>query len=133
VAYPAIGQYNGGVCPSTHPVAILSVFYEFYFYTEPFPDRKFVWAMGDSTGYGLHGDFINGWNQAALNNAIATCQGPNGFYDPNCSINAGEGSSEVVPLEVAAPTENVGLTAPLAALPGNNPVTKRSRIFGTSF
>jgi hypothetical protein len=62
MAYPAIGDYNFGVCPSSHPIAIFSVFYEFFFDTSPYTNfNKFVYAMGDVTGYGLHGDFINGW------------------------------------------------------------------------
>lgn len=89
--------------------------------------------MGDTTGYGFHGDFLNGWDQNALDRSLATCQGPLGAYDPNCSVNAGQGSASQETLEVPAPVEDVGLNAPLNALPGNNPITKRSRIFGTSF
>ncbi|KAH8820776.1 hypothetical protein F5884DRAFT_745119 [Xylogone sp. PMI_703] len=132
VAFPAIGAYNGGVCPESHPKAIFSVFYEFFYDTSAVTDfNRWVWAMGDPTGYGLHGDFINGWNQAALNNVVATCQGPNGFFDPNCSVNAGQGGAVNLNPEVPAPSEAVGLNGPIAALPGNNPVTgtpiKRAR------
>lgn len=136
MAYPAIGAYNGGVCPATHPVAILSVFFEFFFYTEPFPDHKFVYAMGDTTGYGLHGDFLNGWDQEALDRSLETCTGPLGAYAQNCSVNAGQGSASQEALEVAAPVEDVGLNGPLDTLPGNNTiwtVSKRSRFFGMSF
>ena len=89
MAFPAIGAYNGGVCPQSHPVAIYSVFYEFYYDTSPFTDfNKWVYAMGDPTGYGLHGDFINGWkDQNALEQAAFTCTGPQGAYAPTCSIN----------------------------------------------
>ena len=58
MAFPAIGDYNGGVCPQSHPIAIISLFYEFFYDTSNFPDyQNWVWAMGDPTGYGLHGDF----------------------------------------------------------------------------
>jgi hypothetical protein len=137
VAFPAIGDYNGGVCPQTHPVAIYSVFYEFYYDTSPFPDfNKWVYAMGDATGYGLHADFINGWNQQALEDAAVSCSGPQGAYSPTCSVNAGEGSAELLGPEFPySPVENVGLTGPIPTLPGNNPVTgtpikARSRVFG---
>ena len=85
--------------------------------------------MGDTTGYGFHGDFLNGWDQSALDNAMATCQGPDGSRAEDCSINVGAGSSEKQTPEVSAPDEDVGLDGPLAALPGKNPVTKRSRVF----
>lgn len=92
--------------------------------------------MGDPTGYGLHGDFINGWtDQGALENAIASCTGPDGFQSPDCSINAGSGAATSLMPEVPAPTEQVGLNGPIAALPGNNPVTgtpikKRTNVAG---
>jgi len=66
VAYPAFGEYNFGVCPESHPVAIFSVFFEFYFRTGLFGDLKFAFANGDKTGYGYHGDFVMGWTDRAL-------------------------------------------------------------------
>lgn len=89
MAYPQTGSYDTGMCPQSHPIAIFSVFMEFFYDTAVFNNRfnKWVYAMGDLTGYGLHGDFINGWEQHALETAIATCTGPNGFFSPNCSIN----------------------------------------------
>ncbi len=59
MSYPAIGDYNGGVCPKSHPVAIFSAFYEFHFDVSPFPDiDRFAFANGDPTGYGFHGDYM---------------------------------------------------------------------------
>ncbi|RFU26943.1 hypothetical protein B7463_g9383, partial [Scytalidium lignicola] len=124
MAFP-VNNYNGGVCPESHPKAIYSVFYEFFYDTSTVTDfNNWVWAMGDPTGYGLHADFINGWtDQNALEQAINTCTGPQGFGSPDCSVNAGEGSAQTLSPEVAAPPEQVGLNGPIAALPGNNPVT----------
>ncbi|TAQ87466.1 hypothetical protein B7494_g4227 [Chlorociboria aeruginascens] len=140
MAFPATGAYNGGVCPSTHPVAIYSVFYEFYYDTSPFPDyENWVYAMGDPTGYGLHGDFINGWtDQTALENAVATCSGPQGAQAATCSVNENEGAAVALTPQVAPPSEQVGLNGAIPALPGNNPVTgtpikRRSRLYGESF
>ncbi|KAE8355867.1 hypothetical protein BDV28DRAFT_155005 [Aspergillus coremiiformis] len=128
MAYPAIGDYNLGVCPQTHPVAVYSIFLEFFFNTEPFPDHQnWVYAMGDPTGYGLHGDFLNGWlDQDALQNAMETCTGPEGLSDPECSITKAQKRTLApiaYPLDVPPPTEKLGQHGPLHTLPGDNPVT----------
>lgn len=123
-----LGEYNKGVCPQSHPVAIYAIFLEFFFNTQPFPDfENWVYAMGDLTGYGLHGDFINGWtDQVALQKAIATCTGVQGLDDPHCSITKTQ-TRALTPveqtLEVPEPKEELGQHGPLAKLPGNNPVT----------
>ncbi|KAL3442059.1 hypothetical protein BJX65DRAFT_313248 [Aspergillus insuetus] len=127
MSYPAIGEYNGGVCPQSHPIAIISIFLEFFYDTARFPDwENLVYAMGDRTGYGLHADFVNGWTDLdALGNAFRTCSGGDlTLNSPGCSITKGK----LIPagaknLEVPAPVEDLGLQGPLRALPGNNPVT----------
>lgn len=37
------------------------------------PEQPFVLAMGDPTGYGYHGDFLNGWDVPILQKAMETC------------------------------------------------------------
>ena len=76
MAWP-VQKYNGGVCPESHPKAIYSVFYQFFYNTKPFPDwQKCVFATGDPSGYSLHGDLLLGWtNQTALEQAVYTCDG----------------------------------------------------------
>ncbi|KAG5973473.1 hypothetical protein E4U55_000501 [Claviceps digitariae] len=129
MAFPAIGDYNTGVCPESHPIAIFSVFLEFFYNTGAIQNyNRLVWSMGDATGYGLHGDFVNGWsNQTALDYALLTCAGPKGVNDPNCSLNIGPngpGASSHQTLEIPPPfEEDVGLKNPLDKLPGDNPVT----------
>lgn len=123
MAYPETGHYNKGGCPKSHPVAIISIFIEFIFNTEPFPDyENWVYAMGDDTGYGLHGDFINGWtDQEALQNALETCTGEEGLESDECSITKNQKRALTPvsePLEVECPKEDVGQNGPVAHLPG---------------
>ncbi|KAF9882947.1 hypothetical protein FE257_004858 [Aspergillus nanangensis] len=127
MSFPAIGDYNGGVCPKSHPHSIISIFLEFFYDTSAYPDyENLVYAMGDLTGYGLHGDFVNGWTDLdALGNALKTCSGGDlSLQSPGCSITKGKLiPSAAKTLEIAAPDEDVGLKGPLKLLPGDNPVT----------
>ena len=125
MAYPS--SYNGGKCPDTHPNPMISIFFEFIFDTAKFEwygdTQPFVYAMGDTTGYGLHGDFLNGWDVDVLQHGIdtkttndagcagdVTCQGIFEFpdhYGNTCSL---------------PPLIDEPITGKMAALPGCNPV-----------
>ncbi|KAL4867849.1 hypothetical protein BDV12DRAFT_209569 [Aspergillus spectabilis] len=102
MAYPAIGDYNKGICPKTHPVGIFSIFIEILFNTKPFPDYKnWVYAIGDRTGYGLHG---KGW-----------------LSDPKCSITMTQKrplSPVALQPEVSSPPDELGQNRTIQALPG---------------
>ncbi|KAL2819869.1 hypothetical protein BDW59DRAFT_164902 [Aspergillus cavernicola] len=124
MAYPAMGDYNKGVCPESHPVAIFSLFMEFLFNTKPFPDyENWVYATGDRTGYGLHGDFINGWaDQNALQMAFETCTGKEWLSAPECSITESQ-KRPLTPVllqpEVPAPRDELGQNRTIPVLPGH--------------
>jgi len=119
VAYPAIGNFNGGVCPESHPVALLSIFFEFFFTTGVYADSKFAFANGDATGYGFHGDFVMGWtNRTLLQNAHRDC-----INSANCPTLGNQGQIRRPLIYPAVYEEEVGLNGPIASLPGNNPVT----------
>ncbi|KAL3494166.1 hypothetical protein BJX62DRAFT_234539 [Aspergillus germanicus] len=124
MAYPAIGDYNVGVCPKSHPVAIFSLFVEFLFNTAPFPDyENWVYATGDFAGYSLHGDFINGWtDQQALQQALETCTGEEWLSSPECSITKAQ-KRPLAPLslepQVPAPGDELGANKTIPTLPGS--------------
>jgi hypothetical protein len=92
MAYP--DGINSGLCPPTHPNHLVSIFYEVYFYVASFNDLndggRFVLANGDPTGYGLHGDFINGWDNSVLSRAVETCTADSGVIE-DCPVFQNEG------------------------------------------
>jgi len=119
VAYPAIGDYNGGVCPQSHPKAIFSLFFEFWYEVGAYNDlNRFAFANGDPTGYGFHGDFIMGWtDRDALQHAHETC-----ITASDCPTLGNQPTNPQPLLYPAIFEEDIGLKGPIDKLPGNNPV-----------
>ncbi|TKA62589.1 hypothetical protein B0A49_13496 [Cryomyces minteri] len=127
MSYPKDTHYDNGRCPDTHPKHMISIFYEVIYQTNLFANewygssQPFVFAMGDSTGYGFHGDFVNGWDIKTLQAATDDCTANSGsttdcshfsfFTDKQCQ-------SCIVP-----PSIDEKVTGVLDALPGCNPVT----------
>ncbi|KAH9971395.1 hypothetical protein BGW80DRAFT_456878 [Lactifluus volemus] len=87
MAYP--DGIDNGKCPPTHPVHLVSIFYEVYFSVDPFNSLRdggrFVLSNGDPTGYGLHGDFMNGWDRSVLERAVETCTNLSGVIE-DCPV-----------------------------------------------
>ncbi|GAA5905139.1 uncharacterized protein JCM6883_004978 [Sporobolomyces salmoneus] len=126
MAYPIGGE--SGPCPSTHPVRLVTLFYEIMWSVDPWnayrsqamnTTQPFVLAQGDATGYGYHGDFFNGWDREVLQEAIDTCTSDSGvieyckvfdLYDASHTCRKTPDVDEVV-------------LGTLPALPGCNPVT----------
>ncbi|KAL8280267.1 hypothetical protein RQP46_007381 [Phenoliferia psychrophenolica] len=88
MAYPVDNE--SGPCPSSHPKRIVTLFYEMMWSVNSFvsvrgqalhPTQPFVLASGDSTGYGYHGDFLDGWDKAVLQSAINTCTSASGVIE----------------------------------------------------
>lgn len=91
MAYPA--QIDDGLCPPTHPVHVISLFYEVWFSVAPFnglnDGGRFVLANGDPTGYGLHGDFMDGWDKNVLAQAVQSCTDGSGDINA-CGVFTGQ-------------------------------------------
>lgn len=85
VQYPDL--VNGGTCPEGFEKRIPSLFYETIWQTYDFKGLPgtFMFANGDPTGYGYHGDFLNGWSTDILGNAIQQCTNPSGLLS-DCPV-----------------------------------------------
>jgi hypothetical protein len=128
MSYPVGGSYDNGECPSTHPVHLISIFYEVNYDTGDFDDmwygsgQPFVFSMGDPTGYGFHGDFVNGWDVPTLQKAIDQCDNDSGLLS-DCPVfdlfTTKQSQQCIVP-----PRIDEAVTGVLPSLPGCNPVQK---------
>lgn len=72
VAY--MSQIDNGACPPGYPVQLVHLFFEVLYNVQDV-DRSdgghFVFSNGDPTGFGFHGDFMNGWDSNVLGAALA--------------------------------------------------------------
>ena len=70
-----MSMMDNGICPPTHPVQFIHLFYEVLYSVNNvnLDGGKFVFAQGDTTGYGFHGDFLNGWDMDVQTQAMAQC------------------------------------------------------------
>jgi hypothetical protein len=97
VTYPSDGT-NGYQCPTAVPKKFITIQFETVFAVYDFPFNgvnsiTWVLANGDTSGYGIHGDFMNGWNPDTLAQVVNDCRymnstnGNPNIDDPaNCPI-----------------------------------------------
>ncbi|WVQ85831.1 hypothetical protein IAT38_007999 [Cryptococcus sp. DSM 104549] len=134
MSYPSQGV-RSGACPFTHPVRLPSIQLEYTWYTSQVNPGQalagnLAWANGDTTGYGIHGDFVNGWDLSVLNRALndSSCVGINkAITMSDCkTLNAyfDDAAAQACKPEkgtLVEPTGNADLV-PIKALPGCNPL-----------
>lgn len=133
MAYPTMYSYNNGPCPASHPVHLVSIFFEIIYSTIQFdwwvPDggwQPFVFSNGDPTGYGFHGDFVNGWDVPTLQRAIDNCTADSGTLE-DCPVIANDlYTNDEASSCILAPKINEQIYGVMDKLPGCNPVRYNS-------
>lgn len=123
-----LSQIDNGICPPTHPKLLPHLFYEMYYNLDSVDTSdggRFLLATGDTTGYGYHGDFLNGWNPDVQARAVSNCLASSGSGqiedcpDLNASNDVASGAN--CPLQ--PPLVDEEISGSLTALPGCNPPT----------
>lgn len=125
VSYPDSnlgGNTQGGMCPKSHPVAMINIGAEFGWDLDGITDpSQIVFSNGDDTGYGFHGDFYMGWkDRSALESSFANC-----FDNDNCPWRSFGSPDGQDPNPTARtpdhppPLERIGLHYPIRRLPGS--------------
>jgi hypothetical protein len=131
MAYPASGAYNNGPCPASHPVQLISLFFEVLYDTNKFASQwygsshPFVFANGDANGGGFHGDFVNGWEIETLKSIVETCTDDSQFgsIDKSACPPIDQFTSDEQNACKLPPQIDEQVAGKLPALPGCNPVT----------
>ncbi|KAI0474339.1 WSC domain-containing protein [Xylaria cf. heliscus] len=124
MAYPS--GLDNGPCPDSHPKRFITVFYEVTWGVDDFKDmwygdkQPFIFSTGDPTGYGYHGDFLNGWDIPTLQKAINECNAASGNIE-ECSAFKLRDDDDMASCKVF-PRVHEAVSGVLQALPGCNPV-----------
>jgi hypothetical protein len=106
IAYPYEVKY--GDCPAGYPVRLPVLFYETIYQTTLFngSDGQFVFSNGDPTGFGYHGDFIAGWDndilQEAINSTVCTNGDSSGLQE-DCPVFLLQNSSDATQCKLETP------------------------------
>ena len=127
VAY--LSGIDNGDCPSTHPVPFVHLFFEvLYGVNDVRPPGapqggRFVFSHGDTTGFGFHGDFMNGWDVNVLREAVESCANTEGGDVGACGAFQ---ASHVTETEQICPEQRPLVEEParglIARLPGGHEV-----------
>ncbi|KAF2140807.1 uncharacterized protein K452DRAFT_319126 [Aplosporella prunicola CBS 121167] len=127
VSYPVNGTYLNGPCPAGYehrlPTVAMAIIYRTDVFNGEWDEvngQPFVLAPGDPTGYGMHGDFINGWNIPALQDTISACTTPGADCPPSTLTRYTPGEQQMCKIPYQVDEQVTGV---LDRLPGCNPLT----------
>jgi len=109
-------------CPEG-TIRVPHLFFEVYWDTLKFQNRwtkgqgKSPWVLsnGDKTGYSLHADFINGWDEKTLQTIIDTCDAGSSGMDKCPNIPGGLNSNQACTVPNFVPETVMGV---MSSLPG---------------
>ncbi|OCK85752.1 hypothetical protein K432DRAFT_431428 [Lepidopterella palustris CBS 459.81] len=137
MAYPTAGGNGLAACPTGFQVARFpSIFIEFWYDVSAFDGHysadsvPWVLAQGDPTGFGMHADFLNGWETGVLAKATAD----EGYCNCGCgcgqtemeacfgTANVNDDSDAEFKACSASPEYPGDDASPLQKLPGCNPI-----------
>ncbi|AFR96749.2 transmembrane receptor [Cryptococcus neoformans C23] len=134
MAYPS-QNVRDGMCPWTHPIRLPAIQLEYTWRTSYYNpgtvlNGHLAWANGDTTGYGIHGDFVNGWDLDVLNAALKdpSCVGINMSIPmddcPTLYAQFDDAAASICVPERGILTETFGNIdlVPIDRLPGCNPL-----------
>jgi hypothetical protein len=133
-------EYSSGYCPKDFPVILPTLFFEVLYDTtewehsdlyelgeRPYnplnPGKSpFVLSNGDTSGFSLHGDFINGWDLEKLQQGLEQCNGGQPAAGGECS-GLGKIQSRAEALACRIPKIiNEETDVQMHKLPGCNPI-----------
>ncbi|KAG3205427.1 hypothetical protein PC128_g1364 [Phytophthora cactorum] len=118
---------DGGSCPDGWK-KMVKIFYEAFYNVAQYDDEwdgdqhPFVLANGDRTGFGFHGDFLNGWDVDVLQAAVDQCADKNYFNSGECAPLSASFSDKAPETRCTTQPEIIEDVMVVAKLPGNNPV-----------
>ncbi len=122
VAYP--DSVITGSCPPGFPTRMPGLMYEIIWNVQAFAgmDGSFVFSNGDDSGHGYHGDFISGWKEETLQEALDTCTNNSGRIQ-DCPVFTLQSEKEALQCKIPnIPSE----------LKGENCVTPGKKLLGNS-